>query len=258
MKKAMQLPNIRNNVKVEENMFDYKITFSSTLPMVQPYRGGSKQKEEIVRYDSNIYRAKAKILDYAKNNIFNYFLTITIDSKKFDLSNYETLRKKISKYFDNIKQQKDSSFKYILVAELGGKNKRLHFHGLIYLENKDLLKHIGRGLYRNEYLFKTFGANQFKPITEYNVSCALYCSKYIEKYNSCINMFNRYYFCSKGLKISKNITFIFDEKSLEDLFIYCCSCGLLSNGTYADTMVVSRDFIIQYLTLKNDFEKVLA
>lgn len=255
--KCFQLPNFKQQVKVEENMFDYKITFSSLILQSLPYREGKKLKDEIIRYDSNLYRAKSKILDYAKNNTFNYFITITVDDKKYDLTNYEEIRKVITKYFNNFKNRYDSEFKYILVAELGSKNNRLHFHGLVYLSNTRNLKHIRNGLYRDMKLFDTLGANQFKKIKDYDISCALYCSKYIEKDNSAVNLYSRYYFCSKGLKTSKNITYLFEEKSLEDLFLYCCSCGLLSNGVYADTIVVTRDFLVNYLVLKNDFNKVI-
>lgn len=255
MKKSFIIPDLSQQIKIEENMFDYKLTITSVLPSNCSYIRSKKQKGEIVRYDSNIYRAKAKILDYAKNNIFNYFITITIDSKKYDASKFVEIRAIICKYFNNLKNRYDSTFKYILVAELGSKNNRLHFHGLVYLENKNILKHIKNGLYRDEKLFNTLGANQWKPIKEYNVQCALYCSKYIEKDNSATNLYNRYYFCSKGLKSSKNITYLFDENSLKDLFIYLSSCGLLHSGTYADTIVVDSQFLSDYLILKLDFEK---
>ena len=255
MNKNFHYPDINQVIKVEENMFDYKITFSSSLPQ-EVNNSSSKKRDDnlIIRYDASIYRAKSMILDYAKNNIFNYFLTITIDSKKMDPSNYEEIRRVICKYFSNIKHRYDSTFKYILVAEYGGKNKRLHFHGLVYLENKNLLKHVKNGLYRNEKLFSELGANQFKPIVEYNVHCAVYCSKYIEKDNCACNLFNRYYFCSKGLNKSKNITYLFDELSLKHLFTYCASLGLLNSGKYADTMIVNRDFLLNYLVLKADVD----
>lgn len=255
---CFQLPNFKQQVKVEENLFDYKITFSSILPQTNTLKGGKKIKDEIVRYDSNLFRAKSKLLDYAKNNKFNYFITITIDDKKYDLENYEVIRKVILKYFNNFKNRYDNEFKYILVAELGSKNKRLHFHGLVNLSNTRNLKHIRNGIYRDMKLFDTLGANQFKKIKDYDIACALYISKYIQKDNTAVNLYSRYYFCSKGLKTSKNITYLFTEKSLEELFLYCCSCGLLSNGLYADTIVVTRDFLVNYLVLKNDFEKVLA
>ena len=251
--------NIKHNVSIKENMFDYKITFSSSLAIDIPINTGGKHNDNlIIRYNSSIYRSKSKILDYAKNNIFNYFVTITLDDKKCNWrDNYDEIQKKICKFFGNFKQRSDNEFRYICVAEMGKINtKRLHFHLLVY-STKIELKHIKNGLYRNQWLFDNFGANTWKKINEYNVGCALYITKYMHKSNFACDLFNRYYFCSKGLNVSKDITYIFDEKSLQDLFIYCASCGLLQVGEFCDTMIVSRDFIINYLTIKNEFEKVV-
>ena len=258
MKKYLFIPSINQNIKIEENIFDYKITFTSSLATSISYVKRKKAVDVLVRYDSSAYRSKAKILEYTKNNDFNYFATITIDSKKADISDYDGIRKKICKYFNNIKNRYDSNFKYILVAEKGSRKGRLHFHGLVCISNNKLLKHVKSGLYRNDYLFVNLGANQFKKIDSYTLNCALYLTKYLTKDNIAIELYSRYYFCSKGLNCSKNITHLFDLDSLQSLFNYCCSCGLLSSGRYADTMVVNSDFLFKYLINKNELEKKLA
>ena len=136
---------------------------------------------------SSYYRAKKTIREYACNNDFNYFITITFDNSKVDITNELAIQKRICKYFNNFKNRYDSSFKYIIVAERGKKTKRLHFHGLVYLSNTTKLTYVGRDKksgylnYREEWLFQNFGRTTFIPITSYKLDVINYISKYITK-----------------------------------------------------------------------------
>lgn len=200
-----------NMIKITKSNFDYNIILFSDN------QGGECNTQlsfdnivvdNIDNKNDNLsayYRAKHVIRDYAKNNIFNYFVTITIDSNKFDVTADLDIKAKLLKYFNNLRNRYDKSFRYILVAERGKKNDRLHFHGLIYLENTVNLYHLNGKNYRDEWLFNNFGANRFTKIKEYNMQCVNYISKYIvkEEFENKIYKYN--YFCSKGLKRSKEI-----------------------------------------------------
>ena len=245
-------------IKLYSSKFDYKVVFCSSY--LSKNRGVFNLEDKELypidnesKVDSAFYRAKSKILDYAKNNEFNYFSTITIDNNKFDITDTLNLKKKILKYFSNFRERVDKFFRYILVPELGKKNKRLHFHGLIYLSDKSNLKHIGKGIYRNEWLFENFGANNWQPIKQYNVQCANYLCKYITK-ESYVNAkeYKYNYFCSKGLKISQclceyngNDTRNLYEKQVKELYQWLakknlikdyqmCSVAYLNNEQYQD------------------------
>lgn len=223
-------------LRLYKSNFDYKISFVSDLDETRKNRYGSIRETNIDPSNdfisSSYYRAKSTILDYAKNNNFNYFATITIDDTKFDINQTMLLKRSICKYFNNIKNRLDKAFKYIMVAEKGSENNRLHYHALIYLENTNLLKHIGHGIYRNEKLFQTFGANQFKKINDYNIKCANYISKYIGK-DLQEREYKYSYFCSKGLKRSKLLTSI-DSQTIE-----------------MSAIRKQLDFIYKYLSLRN-------
>lgn len=158
------------------------------------------------------------------------------------------------KHFNNFKNQYDSEFKYILVAEKGSKNGRLHFHGLIYLTNTRLLKHIGRGIYRDEWFFNEFGANNWQKIKDYNVSCANYICKYITKDEEKSYRYN--YFASHGLNRSmliakldpqkekdneykRQLDFIFGYLAEHNLIVDYdfCSVATLTKEAYQDILV---------------------
>lgn len=195
-------------VKVEQSLFDYSIKCyqrnkNSSL-------GGENLKSNNIDYElMSLYRAKSKILDYAKNNVFNYFFTLTIDNKKCDITKDFEIAVEIRKFFNNFKTRYDNNFKFILVSEYGKKNNRLHFHGLLYIENKDYLKRCSsRSLgtyYRFENLFKRFGANSLIFIHDYSIKCAMYVSKYITKTETKKGVFYSNYWCSRGLKTSKTL-----------------------------------------------------
>ena len=195
-------------IKVEQSLFDYSIKCyqrnkNSSLC-------GENVKSSDIDYElMSLYRAKSKILDYAKNNIFNYFFTLTIDNKKCDITKDFEIAFEIRKFFNNFKTRYDNNFRFILVREYGKKNNRLHFHGLLYIENKDYLKRCSsRSLgtyYRFENLFKRFGANSLIFIYDYTIKCAMYVSKYITKTDTKKGAFYSNYWCSRGLKTSKTL-----------------------------------------------------
>lgn len=190
-------------LKITKSNLDYNVYILSSFKTRSSSKAGTNLDLE---NDSNLsayYRAKNTIRDYAKNNNFNYFLTITFDSKKVDISNELYIKKTILKRFNNFKNRYDSNFKYIIVAERGKKTDRLHFHGLIYMENTKSLKHIGGGNYRDSWLFDNFGANCFKPIKEYSMKVVNYITKYITKDSYQTHIYKYNYFCSNGLKRSE-------------------------------------------------------
>lgn len=205
-------------VKIYTNMFDSQLIIYGDATIKNKGLHVSKGNQvDIERSYSSIQRSKSNFLDIAKNNVFNYFVTITISDNSYSLEkdNYNKIRKDLTKYFNYIKNRFDKNFKYLVVAEYGTKNtKRLHFHCLIYLENSKILKHIGSN-YVHLGLLEKFGRNQWKKIKDYNIKCAMYCTKYFTKQSFCSSIFARSYFCSLGLKRSECITL--DISYLEDL-----------------------------------------
>lgn len=82
---------------------------------------------------SSINRTVNTIYDYARSNVWSYFLTLTIDPNKIDnsLDNYDNFTKSIRKYFNNLKTNYAPDLKYLIVPELHKDGKKLHFHALL-------------------------------------------------------------------------------------------------------------------------------
>ena len=159
-------------------------------------------------------RAKRTIIDYANNNNFNYFVTITFDRKKVDRYNYVELKRLVIKYFNNFNQRKDKEFKYLLVPEFHKLKKgetipALHFHALCRRDNKDDLHLIKQtddtSIFRDKYFTKKFGKmNEWTLIYNSTEFIGNYISKYITKGIDNL-ILDQYYYSSNGLKKSEEI-----------------------------------------------------
>ncbi len=97
-----------------------------------------KQAKTLDEYKQRAYRSfknsarrsKNKIYDYARANIWEWFVTITFDPEKVNSFNYDECTKKLSKWLNNTKSRYCKDMKYLFIPELH-KSKRYHFHGLI-------------------------------------------------------------------------------------------------------------------------------
>ena len=151
--------------------------------------------------ERSLRRARVSVVDYALTNRFDYFGTITFNSKGHDVSNPLACRDAILTAFNNYQKRNNCEFKYLLVAEYGEKTQRLHFHFLISGINKDELFINKNHKLDWSYTAERFGHTQITRIgktTADHENVARYCSKYITKGN--IRISNHRYFCSKSLK----------------------------------------------------------
>lgn len=183
----------------------------------------NKNEEKL---ENNISRAKGKVLEYALCNDFEYFVTLTLDSKKMDRSNIDEYIKKLGQYIRNIKKIRGEKIEYILIPEKHADGENWHMHGLIkgledlrkYEETENIPQRMKDKIikYREENLnlyewvgySKRFGFNCVEPIRNQD-ACAKYITKYINK-NLDTDMGiteknKKKYYASRGLKTSKNI-----------------------------------------------------
>ncbi|HHX70441.1 MAG TPA: replication endonuclease [Gallicola sp.] len=183
----------------------------------------NKNEEKL---DNNISRAKSKIYEYALCNDFEYFVTLTLDSKKMDRSNINEYIKKLGQYIRDIKKSTGQKIEYILIPERHADGENWHMHGLMknlqdlrkYEESENIPKRMKDKIikYREENLYlyewvgysRRFGFNCIEPIRNKD-ACSRYITKYISK-----NLVNdmgiteknkKKYYCSRGLKTSRNI-----------------------------------------------------
>ena len=161
--------------------------------------------EELIKFlDSYIegkYKAKMKNIDLRKKrfrrkaylNDWNYFVTFTYDSSK---QSEESFKASLRKCLSNFHTRRN--WRYMGVWEYGEKDKRLHFHALMFIpegqmpgeiyERKDYSerKHKMIITHENSYFFKHYGKNDFQPITKESLkrgNTLDYILKYITKTN---------------------------------------------------------------------------
>lgn len=145
-------------------------------------------------------RARRKVIEYALNNSWTHFITITLDDRK--CSDPLEALKYIKQHYKNRKYRNDPETRYLIIPEYGAINGRLHYHGLVYHGHDDDMTYLyydrGRRIYRYDPIYKRLGANQYIPITDDKPYIAYYIAKYISK--DMHRIYARYYYASHGLR----------------------------------------------------------
>lgn len=178
------------------------------------------------KLENNIIRAKSKIYEYAICNDFEYFVTLTLDSKKIDRSDVNNYIKKLGQYIRDIRKSTGEKIEYVLIPEKHADGVNWHIHGLMknlqdlreYDEEENIPKKMRDKIikYREENLnlyewvgyTKKFGFNCVEPIRD-KEACSRYITKYINK-NLDTDMGiteknKKKYYASRGLRTAKNI-----------------------------------------------------
>jgi RNA binding exosome subunit len=81
--------------------------------------------------ESSRNRTVQNIYGIARANKWDWFITLTINPKKLDSSNYGEVTKKASQWLKDLRKRKSPNMVYILVPELHNDGKKWHIHGLI-------------------------------------------------------------------------------------------------------------------------------
>lgn len=164
-------------------------------------RGQANEK----KLDNSISRAKTKIFEYAICNEFDYFVTLTINPKKYDSKNLDKYYKDLSQFIRNYRRLYNTKIDYVLVPERH-KSGAWHMHGLIKGIVKDHLI-----FNQNGYLTWTKYHDKFGYISLDAIKNRLAVAKYITKYitkntdNTVTELNKKTYYCSRGLKKSETI-----------------------------------------------------
>jgi predicted Zn-ribbon and HTH transcriptional regulator len=153
-------------------------------------------------------RAKAKVLEYALCNDWQYFFTQTIDGSRWDRSASDTINK--------IKRTlQQANIKYLLCVDRH-KDGALHLHGLINVSKDRLINSgvtaLNKTTKQKQPVFnllttQKYGFNScFEIITnsiEDKIKIAYYVASYITKDDN--SSFNHRYFASNGLETKTQI-----------------------------------------------------
>lgn len=172
--------------------------FRLILQKYHKKKGFEETKEKLFSSDEesercSLSRTKRNIRELCLCNDFEYFATLTINSKnadRFSLTQcQELLRKKLKKL-----KRINTNFAYLFITEKH-KNGAFHFHGMIRGVHDFYKNENG---YLSHKLFDEIGFNSFSRIKNYTKTCN-YITKYITK--DCVkNEAGTIYISSRGLK----------------------------------------------------------
>lgn len=155
------------------------------LKVLNYYNVGVKKKNNLLcnNYDyklaNNITRARTKILDYAYNNNFTYFLTATISSK-YDRSDLKSFIKQVTQAFRNLRKLYNKDLFYLIIPELHSDKKNWHIHGILGGECVELDKYSNSFGYYSLHCLDSLGFNSVSKI-RCKDACNIYVTKYITK-----------------------------------------------------------------------------
>lgn len=169
---------------------EYKIVYLNRF-----YTDELKSKKEYInklygnKFYSSISRSKSTVLGLALCNDWDYFVTFTLDPKKYDRFDLSLWNKEFSQYIRNQRKIHDVDFKYLLVPERH-KDGAWHMHGLVKglcwdsLQKFDIDKHpiklITKGYRYHQGILNKFGFNSFGKIKS-KAAISRYILKYVAK-----------------------------------------------------------------------------
>lgn len=148
-------------------------------------------EKKIERKRVNLCHRKQRFRRKARLNEWTHFVTITFDDAKHTP---ESFRKKLRKCFSNLHTRR--GWRYMGVFENAPETGRLHFHGLFYVpdgemlgmitEKEDYDKHKGKmqTTFSNSFFAENFGRNDFKELSKMQIEYTNtldYILKYIGK-----------------------------------------------------------------------------
>lgn len=169
------------------------------------------------RQASSLSRARSTIFELALCNDWEWFITFTLDSAKYNRADLKTFRKDLSRFIRNYRARKGANVKYLLIPEQHSDGVNWHMHGFLmglpesHLRPFTLEDHIphyirdklARGDLIYEWLpySRKFGFCDIEPIRNLE-STAKYATKYVTKAidNGIMESHGHLYYASQGLK----------------------------------------------------------
>lgn len=180
------------DTKCDKPLFTYiKTGLSRVFPEYDRAEMDDIIREKIKRKQNNWQHRKKRFCRKAYLNRWNRFITITYDDEKHS---EKTFRKKLRKCLSNLHTRR--GWKYMGVFERAPETGRLHFHGLAYipdgemigkiyrLEDYSTVQHEMQITYPNTFFEEAFGRNDFEELNAMdlkNGNAVDYLLKYISK-----------------------------------------------------------------------------
>ncbi|WP_195539246.1 rolling circle replication-associated protein [Eubacterium maltosivorans] len=243
---------IKNAVQIKKFADYYKITVCKNITKgMKTTRHTPKGKAgNTEKLSQSISRSRKQVLEKALCNEWHWFVTLTLDPKRYERDNLKIFIKDLGQFIrDYRKKHTAFQIKYLLIPELHADGKNWHMHGLLSeLPWDDIEPHPVRELSEKGYFNwaayeKKFGFNSMGAIRD-PVKCSLYITKYITKDldRSVTALNQKLYYSSRGLKTAEVVE---QGRLTEPLDFHMDFEGLYSKSQFVDSYAFFEKYYIK-------------
>ena len=251
---------------VQVRTYKRSVTVSNKINLPQPKQKHIPEPKERTQYQiehsikSSVNRTVNQIYTISRANKWEYFITLTIDPKKLDNTDFNLVSEKLNIWTNNLKKRYAPDLKYIIVPELHKDKSKWHFHGLFANIGKMPLTFSGKvcvGKFVYDYVKKPFATKIYNiPLWKYGFSTATiirdsskassYITKYITKDLSHILQNQHRYLASQNIDKPLERVFNIDYDELTRIY-----SKYLSHITYmSDVKIPGAGQEIIYMELQ--------
>ena len=183
---------------VQVRTYKRPVTVSNKINLPQLKQKHVSEPKERTAYQvehsikSSVNRTINQIYTISSANKWEYFVTLTINPKLLDNTDFNLVSEKLNVWTNNLKKRYAPDLKYIIVPELHKDKSKWHFHGLFANIGKMPLVFSGKvcvGKFVYDYVKKPFATKIYNlPLWKYGFSTATIirdsskASSYITKY----------------------------------------------------------------------------
>jgi len=157
------------------------------------------------KLEESIIRTRSKIYELAMCNDWEFFVTLTLDKRKYDRMDLKRYRVDLAQFIRNYNRKHKINIKYLLIPE-EHKDRAWHMHGLLMGLPRAHLK-VNENGYLDWFAYRDkFGYISIDEIRNKEAT-SRYITKYITKnLESCVKEVGAHmYYCSRGLKRAEEI-----------------------------------------------------
>lgn len=229
----------------------YKITVCKTLIYGKKDLKPIRQKGSVnsKKLNNNISRAKKMVLEYALCNDWDFFITLTLDPKKYNRSDLKTFIKDLGQFIRDSRKKHQTDIKYLLIPELHKDGQNWHIHGLIRglswndIEPHPVKKLSDKGYFNWVSYAKKFGFCSIGAIKD-PVKVSMYVTKYLSKDldKSVTEVNSKLYYNSRGLKTAEVVS---EGRLLNPLPFKMAFEGLFTKSQFAESYDWFKAFYLE-------------
>lgn len=212
-----------------ENWYKYrddlwkKVTIYNPKTYIEPQRFDHEKND--CKTSDNIRRSQRMIEAYALCNDWSFFVTCTLDPKKYDRTDLDKFRSDFMQFVRDMRKKYSCSFHAVFVPELHKSLDGWHMHGLVsglpldalraFTLRERLPKYIRDKVSKGESVFdfpdyrKKFGWVDVEPVKQRDAA-ARYITKYITKEQGTvtakhIDLQKHLYYVTRGLQLPEKV-----------------------------------------------------